>query len=69
MGGGRRQWLKAEGSGKASKNEVQAEKEPIFEGSFAVCPAFFEVPVEGGTKFQQFQTTIPGIPLKFRRIP
>ena len=49
--------------------EVPAKIEPIFEGSFAVCPTFFEVPVEGGTKFQQFQTTIPGIPLKFWRIP
>jgi hypothetical protein len=30
----------AEGGNKASKNEVPAEKDPIFEGSFAVCLAF-----------------------------
>ena len=51
----------AEGGGKASKNVVQAKMEPNFEGSFAVCLAFFEVPAEGGTTFWQFQMTIPKI--------
>jgi hypothetical protein len=41
--------------------KVPAEKEPIFKGPFAVSLAFFEVPAEGGTMFQQFQTTILGI--------
>ncbi len=59
----------AEGGGKASKNEIPAVKKQFFEGSFAVCPAFFEVPVEVGTTIRQFQTTVPGIPEEFRRIP
>ena len=60
-GGGRWAATVAEGGGKASKNVVQAKMEPIFEGSFAVFLAFFEVPAEGGTTFWQFQMTIPKI--------
>ncbi len=68
-GGGQWAAAMAEGGSKASENEVLAEKEPIFEGSFAICLAIFEAPVEGGTRFRQFQTSVPGIPEELRRIP